>query len=134
MAHTRTALIMSVALATSACAAMLKGPDASLKLPKDQIQAIDQMTSARCAREDICRPGTFSLLAAPGNCGEQLRVTTATDVRLSRCAGPIVNVALEQCIRDIQRTSCAVDVENITRVGACRVGFLCIPDSEEGSL
>ena len=117
-----------LAFTLAACASFGRSPDATLRLDRESIAAVDRITEARCERSRACGADVDA------SCQERLRVQTATELGLSRCASAIDELVLRDCVRRIRGHACTEPLESVTRLHSCTVGTLCAPGPEEGTV
>jgi hypothetical protein len=113
----RTTLVLAPAVLAlvAGCASSVRHPSA---LAPDELQAVDRIARARAAHVAACDQRAHPDV-------EQLRDATAAELRPQRCVSAIHEDALDSCIAQIERTSCANELPDVTSVGVCRVGSIC---------
>lgn len=118
----RGAWCAAVVACAVSCTGFPKQPDPGPTWSRDKLDAIDRVTAAHCELRRTCRHDSSELQA----CVDQHRLTTAKDLQLSRCSGPVSSRMLEYCVRGVQSEPCAKELENVSRIEPCTVGSLCV--------
>jgi hypothetical protein len=93
--------------------------------PNNQL-AIDNVTLARCNREQACdNLGSGKRYAAFDACTRELGADVAPKLNEQVCARGLDDSDLARCLDDIRNEPCERSLDTIDRLSSCRKGKLC---------
>lgn len=93
--------------------------------PLTNASAINQITNARCTREERCNNvGSGKKFADRTSCEKEINQNTSSDLRASECPG-VVQKELDECLNEVRNQACNNPIDAISRVAACTRAELC---------
>jgi hypothetical protein len=91
--------------------------------------AVRSITSARCERESRCENvGSGKRWASMGECEEKTKADWRDDLNKYECPRGIVQVELDECLRDIREEGCGNPFDTIARAVQCNASDICDGD------
>jgi hypothetical protein len=90
--------------------------------------AIDQITQARCARENRCdNVGADKKYSSMEECMTEIRREWQDDLDARSCPGGIAQAELSECLSDIRNDDCGNPFDTLGRMMSCRESQICRP-------
>ncbi|HLK36842.1 MAG TPA: DUF6184 family natural product biosynthesis lipoprotein [Polyangiaceae bacterium] len=90
-------------------------------------RVVDQLTTARCDRENTCNNvGDGRKYASRQVCIDQMRGSVANDLNPYKCPRGIDRANLDACLTAIQSEECGHPLDTLSRIDKCRAGALCL--------
>lgn len=92
----------------------------------DTRNAVEQITAARCAREERCgNIGPDEEYATAAVCESTVRDEWRDDLNARECRGGVVLKEFSECLGAIREESCEAPFDTLERVAACRQSDIC---------
>lgn len=89
--------------------------------------ARDQITDARCAREQRCENvGDDKKFSSVEDCRARVRAEWKDDLNGVECPQGINEAELNECLGEIRGEDCGSPIDTLSRVAACTTGQICI--------
>jgi hypothetical protein len=89
--------------------------------------ARDQITDARCAREQRCENvGDNKKYSSVDDCRATVRAEWKDDLNGVECPQGINEAELNECLGEIRGEDCGSPIDTLSRVAACTTGQICI--------
>lgn len=89
--------------------------------------AREQITDARCAREQRCENvGDGKKYSSLDDCRDTVRAEWKDDLNGVECPNGIDQTELNQCLGEIRGEDCGDPLDALSRVAACTTGQICI--------
>lgn len=89
--------------------------------------ARDQITDARCAREQRCENiGDNKKYSSLDDCRATVRAEWKDDLNGVECPNGIDRSELDECLGEIRGEDCGDPLDALSRVAACTTGQICI--------
>jgi hypothetical protein len=89
--------------------------------------ARDQITDARCAREQRCENvGDGKKFSSVDDCRDRVRADWKDDLNGVECPQGINEAELNECLGEIRGEDCGSPIDTLSRVAACTTGQICI--------
>lgn len=90
------------------------------------LQAVNAITEARCAREHRCgNIGANKKFSSHTSCTSKTRSDWSEDLNNYECTGGIDAKELNECLEEIRNEDCNSPMDKIGRVMACRASDIC---------
>ena len=91
------------------------------------IAARDQITDARCSREQRCENiGDDKKYSSMDDCRARVRAEWKDDLNGVECPNGVDQSELDQCLGEIRGEDCGDPLDALSRVAACTTGQICI--------
>jgi hypothetical protein len=88
--------------------------------------AVDQIASARCAREMKCgNVGADKKYADQNACTTELKKEFGDDLNANDCPAGVDQKELGECLAEIKNEDCGNPLDTISRLAACRTSDMC---------
>ena len=89
--------------------------------------AREQITDARCAREQRCENvGDGKKFSSADDCRARVRADWKDDLNGVECPQGINEAELNECLGEIRGEDCGSPIDTLSRVAACTTGQICI--------